>query len=217
MLVAVVSLSYALYDLHPLTTSRRANWFYATLGLSLFTATLVYVQIMHHPFFAATFVIASLVPALLVLTLPININKGSVKLYEEADRSPELAAVAARERARKISNAISPFGGLGMNTAIIYGILLSIFGYIVWHVDQRCVQDKWETTTIFYEMHWFHWTHPLWHLITAFSSLFFDDAMLKVRLEYFISPLVRKDLTGSFVSRFSFTSSVKLLLGLKRD
>jgi hypothetical protein len=216
MLLSILTLSYCLIDLHPWTTSRRANWFYGTLFLSVFVALLIYIQIMHHPFFAATFIIAALVPTLLVITLPLNVNKGAVKLYHEAARGPSRANLAAFDSMTKVSNTLSPFGSLGMNKATAIGIATAILGYAVWHIDQKCVSEDWKPSAHgWYELDWFYWTHPFWHTATACASMFFFDSILKVRVEAFKSPLLRKPATGSFVPKFSFTSSVKVFLGLQ--
>lgn len=215
MLVSILGLSVCLFDLHPWTTSKRANWFYGSLGLSVFVALMVYIQIMYHPFFAATFIVSALVPAGLLITLPLNVNRGAIKLYQETVRRSSRAGDAALESVTQTSNSLSPFGSLNMNKATLIGIAFALAGYAIWHVDQLCVAESWKPSAHgWYELDWFYWTHPFWHVATACSSLFFFDAMLKVRVETFKSPLLRKALTGSFVPIFSFGSSVKVFLGM---
>jgi hypothetical protein len=217
MMVAIVSISYGLVDLHPLTTSRRASWFYASLLTFVSISAGIYIKIMHHPFFAASFMIAAIVPTILVITLPINLNK-SVKLYDEVQQRVTRSATSAREEMLRQMKSMSAFGGLSMNGSTWVGISLALLGYAIWHIDQRCVHDKWQPgDAYFYELDWFYWTHPFWHVSTAISTLFFFDSMLKVRVEYFVSPLLRRDLTGSFITRFSFVSAMKVMVGVKRE
>ncbi len=144
MLVAILSLSFCLFDLHPLTTSKRASWFYGILILSVFAALLVYIQIMHHPFFVATFLLAAHVPLLLAMTMPINMNRVCVKLFKEKLRGPTRASRAAEDSAKKISRSLSLFGSLSSNRGVFIGILLSVIGYAIWHIDQKCVSDNWK-------------------------------------------------------------------------
>jgi hypothetical protein len=216
MLVSILALSYCMIDLHPLTTSKRANWFYGTLFLAVLGALLLYIQLMYHPFFAATFIIAAFVPLLLSWTLPMNMNKSTVKFYEESTRGPSRATRTAKDSAKKISNSLSLFGSMGMNSGVTIGILISLIGYAVWHIDQKCLTANWKPSNPeIYELDYFYWAHPFWHVATAAGSMFIFDAMLKVRVDAFKSPLVRKPETGSFVPIYSFASSVKVLLGLR--
>lgn len=218
MLVAILTISFCLFDLHPLTTGKRALRFYGLLILLVVAASLVYIQIMYHPFFAMTFLVASLVPAFLLVTLPMNMNRGRIKYYHESPKGSSKIPDAGREAVLKVSSALSPFGSLGMNKAVLCGISLSLLGYSVWHVDQKCVHEKWDATIPrFYELDWYHWAHPFWHFSTAVASLFFFDAMLKVRVEAYLSPLSRRPETGSFISMFSFNSSLQLLLGIREE
>ena len=216
MLLSILSISYCLFDLHPLTTSKRANWFYGAL-LSFVAATLaIYIQIMYHPFFATMFILAAIVPAVLVITLPMNVNKGATKLYHESTLAPKRAVVAARELVHKKSASLSPFGRLTMNHGVLLGILSCVVGYAIWHIDQKCVTGGWTPTDLnMYELDWFYWSHPFWHLATALGSIFFFDSMLKARVESFTSPLMRRARTGSFLSVFPFQKSVGLFLGMK--
>ena len=217
MMVAIVSISYSLVDLHPLTTSKRASWFYASLFTFVSTSAIIYIKIMHHPFFAASFMIAAIVPTILLITLPINLNK-SAKVFLEVEQRASRSVTMARDEMHKQMNSMSAFGGLTMNRSTWIGISLALLGYAIWHIDQKCVHENWSPAdTNFYELDWFYWTHPFWHVSTAISTLFFFDSMLKVRVEYFVSPLLRRDLTGSFISRFSFVSALKVLVGAKRD
>jgi len=216
MLVAILTISFCLFDLHPLTTGKRAFRFYGFLVLAVIGATLVYVQLMYHPFFAMTFLVAAFVPAILVVTLPMNMNRGRVKYFHETPKVPSRSAAANNDLLLKTCASLSPFGSLSMNKATLYGILISVLGYSVWHIDQKCVHDKWESSMpLFYELDWYHWAHPFWHVSTAFASLFFFDAMLKVRVDAYLSPLSRRPQTRSFIPMFSFSSSVQLLLGLR--
>lgn len=216
MMFSILSLSYCLVDLHPWTTSRRANWFYGSLFLAVFAALMVYVQIMYHPFFAATFLITSLVPLVLSWTMPINMNRLTVKLYEEIVQRRSRAARAAKDSALKVSYSVSPLGRLDPNISVLIGIMICLLGYAIWHIDQRCVAAGWKPTDVnFYEFDWYYWAHPFWHLATAAGSLFFFDSMLKVRVETHQSPLLRRPETGSFVPLYSFTNSVKVLLGVR--
>jgi hypothetical protein len=217
MIISVLSLSFCMFDLHPLTTSRRGNWFYGALTLSVLAALLIYIQIMYHPFFAATFLVAAFTALLISWTMPINMNKLPIKIYEESGRGPSRAAKAARDIALKTSHSLSLFSSLNMNTGVLTGVLISILGYAIWHIDQKCVTEGWKPSTTYpYEYDLFYWAHPVWHLCTAIGSLFFFDAMLKVRVEMYMSPLVRRPLTGSFVPMFSFTSSIKAVMGIPK-
>ena len=216
MLVSILGLSYCLIDLHPLTTSKRANWFYGTLLLSVLGALLLYIQLMYHPFFAATFIVAAFVPLLLSWTLPMNLNRTAVKYYEEHQRGQSRAARSAKEGAMKACYSMSPFGSLNMNRGVLIGILISLIGYVIWHLDQKCLHENWQPSNpVLYELDYFYWAHPFWHVATASGSLFFFDAMLKVRVDAFKSPLVRKPGTGSFVALYSFASSIKVLMGFR--
>ena len=218
MLVATLSISFCLFDLHPLTTSRKANWFYGSLILLTVSTILVYVQIMYHPFFATCFMISALIPLFISLTLPINLNMGPVKLYHEKHIRETRAAISARENASKTIDSMSVFGSMKRNTSLLLGIGISIVGYGIWHIDQKCVRDDWKPSEHgMYELDWFYWCHPLWHVCTALGSLFFFDAMSKVRVESYHSSLLRRDGTGSFISVFSVASSLKLLLGIRNN
>ena len=218
MLLAILAISFCLFDLHPLTTGKRAIRFYGFLVLTVIGATLLYTQIMYHPFFAMTFLLAALVPAFLLLTLPMNLNSGRVKYYHESAKGSPQKEFSDKDLILKKCASLSPFGSLSMNRSAISGILISVVGYSVWHVDQLCVHQKWGASVPWvYELDWYHWAHPFWHLSTAVASLFFFDAMLKVRVEAHLSPLTRRPLTGSFIPMFSFRSSVKLLLGLRAE
>lgn len=212
MLLAILSLSYCLFDLHPLTTSHRANWFYGSLVLFMVATLIVYVQIMYHPFFALCFIVSALVPALIAATMPMRINKGvGVKLYQEEPGSTTRSLKAYRKLLTERANALSLFGGIGVDTLVKGGILTALLAYAIWHVDQHCVAQGWtHDSTFAYEYTWYYWSHPLWHCLTAVAVVCFFDAMLKIRLESFISPLMRRIGTGSFIPNFSFASSLRI-------
>lgn len=213
MLVAVLSISYCLFDLHPLTTSHRANWFYGSLLLFTISTLLVYLHIMYHPFFAMCFIVSALVPALITITLPLRLNNGyGPKLYKE-DKKIGKAIAACKSLVVEKGYALSPFGKLSVDKLFGLGTLTALVGYAIWHVDQRCVSEGWiHDKSHAYESYWYYWSHPMWHVLTALAVVLFCDAMLKIRLEAYISPLVRREGTGSFISNFSFGSAMRIFL-----
>lgn len=214
MLSATLSINLCLYDLHPLTTSKRANWFYGIMmGFSVVVVA-VYVQLMHHPFFAACFIASALVPLGITITLPVDINGGKVKLYEEKNMRETRAAGAARESIMEKMNEISFLGRLDRVKSVYAGVFVTLLGYAIWHIDQKCVSDGWKPSdSHLYEKDYFYWAHPLWHVCTAIGAFFFFDSMCKVRVESFYSPLVRRPGTGSFVPIFSFATSLRHFSG----
>jgi hypothetical protein len=213
MLLVSFTVSFGLFDLHPLTTSRKANWFYGALTLFVITTILIYVQMMYHPFFALMFAISAIIPLAIAMTLPMNMNKGDVKYYKEVDTDQEKAGI--REIYRATANYLSITGTINMRADVYYAVMSIITGYSIWHIDQKCVRESWVShDPNLYEFDWYYWCHPAWHIFTALGGMLICDAMLKVRVESFLSPLLRKDGTGSFVPQISFGSSVKLLLSM---
>lgn len=216
MLIAILSVSYCLFDLHPLTTSHRANWFYGSLVLFMATTLLIYVQIMYHPFFALCFMVSALIPALITVTLPMRINTGNVKLYQETGESVNHSIKEYKALFRKKGYALSTFGDMSVDKLFKLGIGFALLGYVIWHIDQRCVADGWgHDPRHAYETYWYYWTHPLWHTFTALGTMFFFDALLKIRIESYVSPLVRRTGTGSFIPNFSFGSSLRIFFKIK--
>jgi len=210
MLLVSFTISFGLFDLHPLTTSRKANWFYGALTLFVITTILIYVQIMYHPFFALMFAISAIVPLAITLTLPMKLNNGQVKYYKEAETSPKSAS--GRKMYLAKANQLSITGMINMTADVYYAAISIVAGYVIWNIDQKCVREDWRPHDVsLYEFDWYYWCHPAWHTLTAIGAMFICDAMLKVRIESFLSPLLRKDGTGSFIPQISFGSSVKLL------
>lgn len=214
MLAATLSINFCLYDLHPLTTSKRANWFYGLMLAFSIIVMAVYVQLMHHPFFAACFIASALVPLGITITLPIDINGGRIKLYEEKSLRETRAAGAAKLFAMAKINKLSLLGSLDRVKGVYGGVVATLLGYAIWHIDQKCVADGWMPTDgHLYEKDYFYWAHPLWHVCTAIGTFFFFDSMCKVRVESFYSPLVRRIGTGSFIPMFSLATSLRHLGG----
>ena len=219
MLMAILSVSYCLFDLHPLTTSYRANWFYGSLVLFMAAALTVYIQIMYHPFFALCFIVSALIPALITLTLPMRMNNGTgLKLYKEDSGPPSRAVKASKALILQKGFALSPFGEMGVDKLVKRGIFTAILGYAIWHIDQKCVSEGWKhNSSLAYESTWYYWSHPLWHSLTAIAVVFIFDAMLKIRIESYISPLVRRAGTGSFIPNFSFEKSLRIFFKLNHS
>jgi hypothetical protein len=218
MFASVLSVNFCLFDMHPLTTSRRAVWFYGALLLFTALTVGVYVQIQFHPFFAACFMVSALVPLALSATLPIDINGGKVKLYEEKPLRVTRATDAARLSALATIAGISILGPMERTRSIWVGAIVSVVGYTIWHIDQRCVKDHWPTLhPELYELDWYYWAHPMWHVCTSVAVVFFLDAICKLRLESFFSPLARRLETGSFISIFSVGTSLKYLSGIQKN
>jgi hypothetical protein len=216
MFMVSFTTSFGLFDLHPLTTSRRANWFYGALTLFVITTILIYVNIMYHPFFALMFMISVLIPITIGATLPMNINRGRVKLYKEKNEVDLKAINSNRDVALEVASTISPTGATHSAKDLRYGVLIAFLGYAIWHIDQRCVSEGWTPTNLnSYELDWYYWCHPAWHTLTAFGAALTCEAMLKIRVESFLSPLLRRDGTGSFVPEFSVASSLKLLFNFR--
>lgn len=216
MFLVSFSTSFGLFDLHPLTTSKRANWFYGALTLFVTTTISIYVNIMYHPFFAMMFLISVLIPFMIAATLPMNINRGRVKLYKEKDAVEQKAIKSTRNVALQVASSISPTGSMTASEDLVYAIILGLLGYGIWHIDQKCVRDAWIPTSVdYYEFDWFYWCHPAWHTFTALGAAFVCDSMLKVRVESYLSPLLRRDGTGSFVPEFSIASSLKHLFNYR--
>ena len=216
MFLVSFTTSFGLFDLHPLTTSRKASWFYGALTLFVITTILIYVNIMYHPFFAMMFMVSVLIPVTIGATLPMNMNRGRVKLYKEKDEVEQKAIKSTRDVAVQLAASISPTGTMAAGQDLTYCVICALVGYTIWHIDQKCVRDHWAPQDVnYYEFNWFYWCHPAWHTLTALGAAFACDAMLKIRVESFLSPLLRRDGTGSFVPEFSIASSLKLLFNFR--
>jgi cytochrome b subunit of formate dehydrogenase len=121
MLLVSFTVSFGLFDLHPLTTSRKANWFYGALTLFVITTVLVYVQLMYHPFFAVMFAISAIIPFAIAVTLPMNMNRGDVKYYKEIEKHVEKAET--REVYRATANHLSITGTMNMSGDVYFAVM----------------------------------------------------------------------------------------------
>ncbi len=207
-MVASFSVAFGMADLHPWTTSSRAQYFYGSMVLFVTLCILIYVEIMHHPFFAVSFIVTSLIPLGLMITLPVFVQK-SYQFYQEVNQTK-------RARIEKKEQIVSLFRQLPLSQCVTIGTISALTGYAIWHIDQKCVRDGWEAPTEYaYEYDWWYWAHPAWHVLTALSTVFFNDALIKVRMETYRSSLARREKTGSFITIVGLRESVNIIIGLR--
>lgn len=198
MVIAIASTAFALFDVHPLTTGRRGALFYGIFSLSILFFSLAYLHLMYHPFFAVCFITSVLVVILLVATMPVLVNKGAVKAYVE--ETPGNVNMLNR-------GAVGFSVRVPLLQAIRLSVALALSGYGIWHIDQACVHGKWAVAPDgLYEYHWWMWSHPLWHLLTAAGQFFLLHSVIQCRVDTARSGLKRRPETGSFIVR---TNSVK--------
>jgi hypothetical protein len=157
MIAGAASTCFAFRDLHPLTTGRLGVWFFGVFALYMISSFVTYVQSQKHEIFAATFLISTLVPLSLAFAVASSYSAklGPVKNSGRKDLTREL----------------------------VTGCLSSLFGYMIWYVDQRCVNEEWDQAFhSAYELRWYNWCHPLWHIFTAIGVESFSGFLLTARL-----------------------------------
>lgn len=129
MVMSIATTCIALYDVHPLTAGKRGMVFYTSFMLFTLGSSLAYINLMYHPFFAVCFITSVLVVVLLIATLPVLAHRCSRKLYaEDQERDPislptEILSLLAR---------------FPLRASLRLSVVLTLMGYLIWHVDQRC-------------------------------------------------------------------------------
>lgn len=192
MVASVTASCFTLQNVHPLTTSRRGSSFYIVFSAFVLLTSIVYAQLMYHPFFTASFFVTSGIQYLLLATLPVSANRGKKKLYREVPLSDATIQGIPPSFATSASRSLASSGRLSF--------ILSVVALAIWHVDQLCVHEAWPIPSGTYEIYWYYWTHPLWHVLTAMSLYFFLETLVNARVETNLSRLARKTGTGSFIT-----------------
>jgi hypothetical protein len=192
MVVAIGTSCLALQDVHPLTAGRRGAWFYTLFMLFVIGSSLTYINFMSHPLFAICFITSVLVVLLVIASLPVLANRGASKLYiEEPQTQPDCL----------FRDTKSFWGRFTLRESLRMSVTLALCGYGIWHIDQACVYGEWpspENTA--YELCWYYWSHPLWHLLTAGGMFFLLHSIILARIETARSGLKRRLGTGSFIT-----------------
>ena len=209
MILASTSSCFALHDVHPLTTSRRGASFYLFFTIFTIVSSVAYAQAMYHPLFSLSFLVSIVTQVLLVASVPASVNEGPNKLYLE-DKNLEPQDVAAD--AASVGSSLYP---LSVRKSIRYAGFLALSGWGVWHVDQMCVHNNWPQPSEHpYELYWYYWMHPMWHILTAAALVFFLHSIIKARIDTVRSSLMRRSTTGSFVPKTSIQEAVLVSLGI---
>ena len=64
-------------------------------------------------------------------------------------------------------------------SSLVCGVALSLMGYGIWVFDQVCVQGMWEHESEYpYELVWYYWSHPAWHVLTALGVHFLLESII---------------------------------------
>jgi hypothetical protein len=192
MVVAIAATCLALSDIHPLTAGRRGILFYSGFLFFVCSSSLAYVYLQYHAFFSISFLITATVVILLLSTLPVLANRGPNKVYI---RDSTISSEETNPDWR------SSLFALPLRTTLRLAVALSLIAYGLWHFDQACVHSRWETPSdSIYELYWWHWCHPLWHLLTAAGLFFVLSSVIQARIQTVQSGLKRRPGTGSFIT-----------------
>jgi hypothetical protein len=192
MILASCSCCFSLADIHPLTTSRLGASFYIFFAIFIIISSIVYLKLASHSFFSVFFIVSLLIQVFLVASIPVTVRKYNKNVYFEEELNT--------------ANDLNLSTPLDIQQWLKLGFLMAIAGYAIWHVDQRCVHQGWRAPSEYaYELIWYYWTHPLWHILTAAGALCYMQAILLARVETFNSPLARNFKTGSFVLKSSIS------------
>jgi len=80
-------------------------------------------------------------------------------------------------------------GSIKQSRKLRAGVIFAIVGYGIWHVDQACVHAKWSPSYESYEWELQYWSHPLWHILTAFAADSFISTLVHSLLGIDISSI----------------------------
>jgi len=201
MLAGSTSSSFALYDLHPLTTGVRGAIFYRAFGAYIVISSLIYLVTNIHELFAVCYILSLLVLVLLSATIPVNLKMYASKMHSEDSTGMS-----------KIQGLLKAGPRAGIPAALV-----SLGGYILWHVDQMCVRENWSILPDHpYEAYWYHWTHSAWHALTAIGIHIFCYGAISARLHISKSALVMRPDTKSLVSLKPLKDVSRVSLGIPR-
>ena len=177
MFIVTFMTSVCMYNLHPITSGQSAYWFYGSYMIFVLTCVFVYIGIKNHEFFVLMFLVSVLVPLVIGATLPDPFSTAE----ESISQRTKVQSLVLR-----LTEDDSFAGHLTSAQNVARATTIALIGYVAWQTDQHCVKSGWAPTNAqLYELDWYYWCHPLWHILTAVASLFGCDALLKVRVEYF--------------------------------
>ena len=177
MFVVTFMTSVCMYNLHPVTSGHSAYWFYGLYMLFVLTCIFVYIGIANHQFFVLMFLVSVLIPLVIGATLPDPFSSAE----EETLQRREVQSLVL-----KLTEEESILGHLPSAQNVFRATVTAVIGYVAWQTDQHCVRYGWTSTNPqLYELDWYYWCHPMWHILTAIASIFGCDALLRVRVEYF--------------------------------
>ena len=188
MVISIAAACLTLYGVHPLTVGRRGAHFYSVFILFITGSSIAYINLQYHPFFAICFMASVTVVILLVSTLPVLADKLYLTNPDDSWKQTN-------------SKLDPPFLRIPLRASLRLSVALALSGYASWHVDQACVHGEWPAPSEdAYELYWWYWSHPLWHVLTAGGMFFLMYAVIQARIETVRSGLKRRPGTGSFLT-----------------